>query len=447
MALRLLLALALLLCVSTAQADVPITPRARELFKTGVELLEDPEGPRYEEAYRAFKAAYRDSPSPRILGNIGLCAMKLERDGEAIDAYRRYLAEVKDIDPVERAQIQRDLRLLEQSRARLKLTIEPADGAVIIDERKPARGQPVTNRYGPVKGGTTELGLRPGVHRIRVEHEKAGSRELMVELDAGETHEEKLVLEKEKPPGEVEPSGHAYPIPYVRRPMTLPERTLAPALGVRYGRRPTGSTESQEVAGVDLLAADYGILDDLQIDLYPLPLEIVPQVDYGTAHTRLTYRFLEEVVELGASLELGLFRGIDERVFFLNLGVLRALAHLTDWARLDTAFELTFFFGDPAAIGMNVPIEVAFQPIDYFFLGLSTGVGIFHFEQAADTVFIPVGAFAGATVPLEQRPLLDIGLRFGFNPLFVPGSDNRPAEGVETRSYLGQLLFRLYFYL
>ena len=442
LALRLLLALALLLCVSTAQADVPISPRARQLFKTGVELLEDPEGPRYEEAYRAFKAAFRDSPSPRILGNIGLCAMKLERDGEAIDAYRRYLDEVKDIDPEERAQIQRDLRLLEQSQARLKLTIEP-DGAVIVDERKPARGQPVTNRYGPVKG-TVELGLRPGVHRIRVEHEKAGSRELTVELDAGEKREEKLVLEKGKAAPKVEPDRQAFPIPYVRRPMTLPERTLAPALGVRYGRRPTGSTDSQEIAGVDLLAADYGILDDLQIDLYPLPLEIVPQIDYGTAHTRLTYRFLEQVVELGASLELGLFRGIDERVFFLNLGVLRALAHLTDWARLDTAFELTFFFRDPALIGMNVPIEVAFQPIDYFFLGLSTGVGIYHFEQAAETVVIPLGAFAGTTVPLEERPLLDIGLRFAFNPLFVPGSDDRV---VETRSYLGQLLFRLYFYL
>src|SRR5258706_13658285 len=92
--------------------DVQITPEARARFGAGVNLLKDPEGPRYEEAYREFKAAYAASPSYKILGNLGLCAMKLERDEEAIAAYDRYLKEGKDLDPAEMAQVRADLQTL-----------------------------------------------------------------------------------------------------------------------------------------------------------------------------------------------------------------------------------------------------------------------------------------------------------------------------------------------
>src|SRR5215475_15565235 len=86
-------ALALVLLSSGAHAqDVQITDSARQHFKTGVAYLKDPDGARYEEAYREFKAAYADSPSWKILGNLGITAMKLERDGEAIEAFEKYLA-------------------------------------------------------------------------------------------------------------------------------------------------------------------------------------------------------------------------------------------------------------------------------------------------------------------------------------------------------------------
>src|SRR5579871_4921957 len=70
--------------------DVAISPEARNHFAAGVALLQDPKAPRYEEAYREFKAAYAASPSSKILGNLGLCAMKIERDEEAISAYETY---------------------------------------------------------------------------------------------------------------------------------------------------------------------------------------------------------------------------------------------------------------------------------------------------------------------------------------------------------------------
>src|SRR3954467_10251265 len=105
------LGLALLAATASAWADVPISDDARAHFTAGVSFLQDPDGARYEEAYREFKTAYAASPSWKILGNLGIAACKLERDGEAIDAFTKSLAEGgSQIDGEERAQFERDLQ-------------------------------------------------------------------------------------------------------------------------------------------------------------------------------------------------------------------------------------------------------------------------------------------------------------------------------------------------
>jgi hypothetical protein len=164
----------------TAGADERISPEARAHFEAGVSLLQDPDGARYEEAYREFVAAYEQSRSPRVLGNVGLCAMKLERDAEAIDAYSRYLDDVSDIDPVEREQIRRDLLTLKSGVVRISLTVSPP-GAKIVDVRVAVRGEPVTNVYSPT-GDKILLGVRPGHHVLKA---KVGDREsAALEIDA-----------------------------------------------------------------------------------------------------------------------------------------------------------------------------------------------------------------------------------------------------------------------
>ena len=60
-----------------------ISEQAKRHFNAGVSLLQDPEGEKVEEAYRQFKTAYDLSASPKILGNMGFCAMRLERDSLA----------------------------------------------------------------------------------------------------------------------------------------------------------------------------------------------------------------------------------------------------------------------------------------------------------------------------------------------------------------------------
>ncbi|MBS2016023.1 MAG: hypothetical protein JST00_24285 [Deltaproteobacteria bacterium] len=156
-----------------AQASPPKAPpqpsgiseEAKRHFAAGVTLLQDPEGEKVEEAYREFRTAYDLSSSPKILGNMGFCAMRLERDGEAIDAYSRYLREVPDIDADERAQIVRDLQTLTVGVARISIEVNKP-GVRILDVRIPVRGDRITNAYGPVTNGKLEIGIRPGHHVI-----------------------------------------------------------------------------------------------------------------------------------------------------------------------------------------------------------------------------------------------------------------------------------------
>lgn len=159
------LAVATLLSVSSAYAAGPaISDEARRRFTAGVALLEDPEGPRYEEAYREFKAAYAASASYKILGNLGLCAMKLERDDEAIDAYEKYLAEGKDLTTAEQQQVRSDLATLKTGVAHVMVESDPP-GARIFDERVPSRGERVLTTYGPLDQ-PTKLGLHQGTHEM-----------------------------------------------------------------------------------------------------------------------------------------------------------------------------------------------------------------------------------------------------------------------------------------
>jgi hypothetical protein len=145
-------------------ADVVINDEARAHFTAGVNLLQDPDGARYEEAYREFKAAYAASPSWKILGNLGISAMKLERDGEAIESYKKYLAEGgKQVEADERAQFQRDLSTLEAGVVRLTLESDPP-GAIVEDERFPASGNAIRNSYSLT--GPAQIGVRAGRHRF-----------------------------------------------------------------------------------------------------------------------------------------------------------------------------------------------------------------------------------------------------------------------------------------
>ncbi len=170
-----------------------ISPEAERQFDAGVELLDDPDGPRYAEAYKAFSAAYESSKSPLILGNLGLCAMKLERVGEALEAFRGYLAEADRVSKQERAQITRDMNVL-QARAATMVVANLEPDMVIVDERIPDHGASVINRYVDFDGTAATIDVRAGRHRVSVEQNGASIWSEEIRLEPHERKEVAVVV-------------------------------------------------------------------------------------------------------------------------------------------------------------------------------------------------------------------------------------------------------------
>jgi len=157
---------AILLCSSHARsADGPRAEEGRRAFQAGVILLKDPDGAKYEDALAQFKKAYLLLGSWKILGNMGLCALKVERDGEAIEAYEKYLAGGgKEIDPDERAQVERDLAALKAQVVKVHLDF-PSAPVRISDNRTTTQGGHVVNDY-EAAGTSVDLAIHPGHHTI-----------------------------------------------------------------------------------------------------------------------------------------------------------------------------------------------------------------------------------------------------------------------------------------
>jgi hypothetical protein len=158
----------LFVAITAFAENVKITENAREHFKAGLAYLEEPGGAKYEEAYREFKTAYAESPSYKILNNIAVCSLYLERDGEAIDAYERYLAVApkEEIPSKKREQIDSDLKRLKAGLVKLEIRATPAE-FVLVDQRKTSQGTEVVNRYTAVNG-VLSLGIHPGVHQLTI---------------------------------------------------------------------------------------------------------------------------------------------------------------------------------------------------------------------------------------------------------------------------------------
>ncbi|HEY6078586.1 MAG TPA: hypothetical protein VIW29_07275 [Polyangiaceae bacterium] len=245
-----------------------ITDDARKHFNSGVAHLRDPDGARYEEAYREFKVAYQASPSWKILGNLGLAAMKLERDGEAIAAFERYLQEGgKELEASERADIERDLNTLRSSAVTLTLTTNPAD-LTITDERVPVQGSPIRNRY-QSQGGTLTLLVRPGHHVISAVADGKPTRTWELDAEPGTSQQHHFDLDAvEQPAAAAAPvtgaAPAATPAPEAAsRPVPTSVWIGAAATGaLAIGASVTGvmalgkNSDYQDVNGVDAGAAE-----------------------------------------------------------------------------------------------------------------------------------------------------------------------------------------------
>ena len=206
---------AVLLAPSVRAQEGDISEQARAHFQAGVNLLQDPDGARYEEAYREFKAAYQASPSWKILGNLGITAMKLERDGEAIDAFQKYLSGgAETLAPEERDQFQRDLGTLQAGVVKLSIDVN-LPGVTISDERVPVTGSAVRNTYVP-DGQHLEIGVRAGHHNITAS--APGYAPLVWEMEAVSGAAQAHTFELQRPVATTGPTPGAGPLRSAERP-------------------------------------------------------------------------------------------------------------------------------------------------------------------------------------------------------------------------------------
>jgi hypothetical protein len=136
---------------------------ARLHFSNGVALLQE-SPPNYQDAWQQFRLALAKSGgSWKVRGNLGYCALKLERDGEALEQYRLYLKEGgNEIDPKERADIERELLLLEGNMSWVTITSSAPEVELAVarsGSSSPPQGYALS-------GGEAKLGLRAGSFTI-----------------------------------------------------------------------------------------------------------------------------------------------------------------------------------------------------------------------------------------------------------------------------------------
>jgi hypothetical protein len=237
-----------LLWSSVAMGDtLDLDASAKEHFKAGLAYADDPSGPKWEEALTEFRAAYATSPTHKLLNNIGLCALNLERDGEAIEAFEGYLAggAESDLKPKHRKQIETDIATLKASLVRVAIQAVP-DEVTLIDKRENAKGQMVINLY-KVKGGKTNLGLHPGRHKITAEASGFVTSEWVVDADPASSHQHKFALTPEKKP--------EAPTATPPTPTSEPPKSSEPPKELSKRRTPTGVYIGLAATGVFAAAA------------------------------------------------------------------------------------------------------------------------------------------------------------------------------------------------
>lgn len=164
-------------------ADPEISAEARGYFRNGVELLQsDP--PNYQDAYYQFKLAYEGSNSWKVLGNLGFCALKLERDGEALEYYEEYLKRGgQEIVREEREAIERDMLLVRGNAVSLEIR-SPSGEIEIHDQRA---GSAVGAQKYTLTGGERTFRVRAGAHTLAAIDQQGKRLTWSVALRPGET--------------------------------------------------------------------------------------------------------------------------------------------------------------------------------------------------------------------------------------------------------------------
>ncbi len=230
-------------------------------------------------------------------------------------------------------------------------------------------------------------------------------------------------------------AGDPLPIAQAARPLVLPHMMLSPGLTMTFFHFDFGfASDTAVIMGVD---AKLGLGDIAEVEFSPFTSALSPSFEYG-ATVGGTVRLVDtELLELGPRLRMlfttdgiAISPGLPVRLhasdmFRIDTGVYVGILTSNFASGGDTTVGLSSIGTSPLTITPGIPLEVTINPIPEVFVGAGTGFGIFNFKEAGDSIFVPLGINAGGTIPVDDHPLVDIGVGFGF-PYFIgtlPGAD------------------------
>jgi hypothetical protein len=268
-------------------------------------------------------------------------------------------------------------------------------------------------------------------------------------------------------PKHKEPKGGEasdYPVSYVERPLTLPRFALAPELELDVTRTTivitVGGPTTIEMGAGMALAATFGITSDFEVGAVVAPIEFAPTAAYGDPQIFATYRFLHQKdFDLGARLRTTLITPHEgEAAGVVITPSVPFLLHIGKIARFDaevgvpiviygsTTLGPGFTMASHVAVGLDVPLALAFDIIEPLHVGVSTGVGIGDLGHPKETTVIPLGIFLGYAIG-HGRPILDIDPFFTFVDFITPGGELGSGDRINPGIFVGGVSLRGYIYL
>jgi hypothetical protein len=233
-----------------------------------------------------------------------------------------------------------------------------------------------------------------------------------------------------------EAAAQRLPVPYVDRPLTLPEKTLRIDADFPTFKPGIGDAYFGFFAG-----AGFGITDDFEVFGRVIPVTFIPdKVRFQDPVIGATYRFMDgDVAQIGVGGRIQI--PVDDGRFFVFNPRLPIQLKLGDIVRMDTGVNLSvgaptgtggdavfalagpgqfapfFFQADP-----GIPARFSFQLVDQAWLGLNTGAGFLFTDAIGSgddvTFFLPLGFGGGGTIPIGNDMMMDLHGGFEF-PYFL----------------------------
>jgi hypothetical protein len=255
------------------------------------------------------------------------------------------------------------------------------------------------------------------------------------------------------------PTG-TQPVAYSARPLTIPQMTLSPRVDATLDKLST--TTAGMLFKTDpkywnlnvAAAASFGIIDNIEVGAVALPLQVLPNVAYGDPSIHGTFRFVKGAFELAAYINTTFIThaGVDPQV---TLPVLNSSAgvlfqpgllsriHMGQKSKLDIGATVPIQLGSAVHdVGLAIPVEFAFNIVEAFHLGVTSGFGIANVKAPALNSYVPLGFITGVAIGSNDKPVVDIGALFRWPQFADPGMSQK----IDTQDFQVGLSVAAYVY-